>query len=240
MTEKELIGKIRGLRQIKPNKDWAVLTKSQILGKEESKLDNIISVFHVFFLKPAYAGLIVVFILFGLFGISQNSLPGDILYPIKKISERSQAVFVSEEELPKVQLGLANKKIEELNKIVQTNQVRKLAPAISEVQTSVSEVTKNLAKSEKADKEMVGKVVNLRKNLEEMETTLATKISSQEDEQIFQSWEEEQAEMLIEDLKTRTLTEAQEELFAQAKEDYEAGNYSDALIKILILSQSQE
>jgi len=35
MTEKELIGKIRGLRQIRPNRDWVSLTKSQILGEEK-------------------------------------------------------------------------------------------------------------------------------------------------------------------------------------------------------------
>ena len=34
MTEKELIFKIRELRQIKPREDWVSLTKSQILGQE--------------------------------------------------------------------------------------------------------------------------------------------------------------------------------------------------------------
>ena len=34
MEEKELIAKIRELRQIRPNKDWVVLAKSQILGQE--------------------------------------------------------------------------------------------------------------------------------------------------------------------------------------------------------------
>jgi len=46
-------------------------------------------------------------------------------------------------------------------------------------------------------------------------------------------------ESQIKDLEGRTLTEEQEDILAQAKEDYEAGNYSDALIKILILSQNK-
>ncbi len=43
--------------------------------------------------------------------------------------------------------------------------------------------------------------------------------------------------MLIEDLETRSLTEEQEKLLVEAQEDFENGNYSEALIKILNLSQ---
>ena len=39
MTDKQLIGKLRKLRQIKPRKDWVILTKSQILGQEPSGQD---------------------------------------------------------------------------------------------------------------------------------------------------------------------------------------------------------
>lgn len=231
-TEKELIGKLRELRQIKPNKDWVVLTKSQILG-EEKKYTSL------FLFRPAYAGLIALFILIGLFGFAQNSLPGDFLYPIKKISEKAQAVFVSEEEKPNLNFELANKRLEELAKIAQENRVRNLPPAIDEAEVSISEVAKNLVKSEpeKADRETIDRFVNLRKNLEKVEKTLAIQIGSQEDQEIFQGWEKEQAEMLIEDLETRSLTEEQEEFFEQAKEDFQTGNYSEALIKLWQLSQ---
>lgn len=240
MTEKELIGKIRELRQIRPSQDWVSLTKSQILGtstglsaSEESKLDNIISVFHVFFLKPAYAGLISVFVLFGIFGISQNSLPGDLLYPIKKITEKSQAVFVSEDEKPVFQLKLANERLEDLTKAPAKN----LAPAISEFQVNVSEAAKKITKAKKADvKEIVKETKKLEENRQKVEA-LGIVIGETEelDNALAQLVERE-----IKDLEGRTLTEEQEDILAQAKEDYETGNYSDALIKILILSQSQE
>ena len=239
MTEKELIGKIRELRQIRPSQDWVSLTKSQILGtstglsaSEESKLDNIISVFHVFFLKPAYAGLIVVFVLFGLFGFSQNSLPGDLLYPIKKITEKSQAVFVSEEELPKYNLEIANKRLEELNKIAQTNQVKKLAPAISEFQANVAEAAKSLAKVKGQDVEkIVAQTKKLEENKKKVEEVLATKIETEELDNALSQIVESQ----IKDLEGRTLTEAQMKILAEAKADFEAGNYSEALEKILQL-----
>jgi hypothetical protein len=75
MSEKELIGKLRELRQIKPNRDWVVLTKSQILGSEVNQHRVLIN-----FFRLAYAGLFLVLILVGLFGISQRALPGEPLY----------------------------------------------------------------------------------------------------------------------------------------------------------------
>ena len=234
MTEKELIGKIRELHQIKPNRNWVSLTKTQILGKEESKLDSIISVFHVFFLKPAYAGLIVVFVLFGLFGISQNSLPGDLLYPIKKITEKSQAAFVSEEELPKYNLEIANKRLDELNQIAQTNQVKKLASAISEFQVNMSEAAKSLAEVKGgADVEkIVAQTKKLEENKQKVEEVLATKIETEK----FDNALSQLVEREIKDLESRTLTEEQKLLFEEAKADFSAGDYNQALEKILILS----
>ena len=232
MTEKELIGKIRELRQIKPNRDWVVLTKSQILGEEKKYTSLFLFLFPVLKLRPVYAGLIVVFILVGLFGFSQNSLPGDLLYPVKKITEKSQAVFVSEEELPKYNLEIANKRLEELNQIAQTNQVKKLAPAISEFQANISEAAKSLAKVKGQDVEkIVAQTKKLEENKKKVEEVLATKIETEELDNALAQIVESQ----IKDLEGRTLTEKQEALLAQAKEDFEAGNYSDALIKILIL-----
>jgi len=232
VTEKELIGKIRELGQIKPSPDWVALTKSQILVDVEVRPRP----FYFPFFKPAYAGLIIVFILIGLFGFSQDSLPGDPLYLIKKISEKSQAVFVSEEELPKYNLEIANKRLEELNEIAQTNQVKKLAPAISEFQANVSEAAKSLAKVKGQDVEkIVAQTKKLEENKKKVEEVLATKIETEEwDNALSQIVERE-----IKDLEERTLTEEQEKLLAEAKSDFEAGNYSDALVKILILSQNK-
>lgn len=229
MTEKELIGKIRELRQIQPSKDWVSLTKSQILGKED-KYNNLISVFQILFSKPAYAGLVVVFVLFGLFGFSQNSLPGDLLYPIKKITERSQAVFVSEEELPKYNLEIANKRLDELNQIAQTNQVKKLAPAISEFQANISEAAKSLAKVKGQDVEkIVAQTKKLEENTKKVEEVLATKILSQETEESLISFYKTQAEMLINDLGNQTLTEEKEEILNQMKKLFEEEKYLETL-----------
>ena len=234
MTEKELIGKIRELRQIQPRKDWVSLTKIQILGNVEVRPQP----FYFPYFKPAFAGLISVLVLFGVFSFAQNSLPGDILYSLKKLTEKSQAVFVSKEELPKYNLEIANKRLDELTEIAQTNQVKKLASAISEFQVNMSEAAKSLAKVKGGVdvEKIVAQTKKLEENKQKIEEVLATKIETEKfDDALSQLVERE-----IKELESQTLTEEQKLLFEEAKSDFEAGNYSQALEKILILSyQSQ-
>jgi len=93
MTEKEVIAKIQKLEQIGPEKDWILATKTQILGVDAT------TPFFVFSSqKLAFAGLLILLLLVGAFGFAQNSLPGNFLYPVKKMTERGQEVFVPEEE----------------------------------------------------------------------------------------------------------------------------------------------
>jgi len=227
VTEKELIGKIRELRQIKPRKDWVLLTKTQILGQEETPKFELFP-----FFRPAYAGLFFLLLLVGLIELAQAALPGDPLYSLKRITEKAQAVFVSKEERPNLNFELANKRLEELNQIAQKNEVKELAPAITEFQVTVSKVAKNLAGA-RVDKEMVAQTVKLKKTKEEVEKVLATKIETEEYDVALAQLVENQ----IKDLEGRTLTEEQMKILEEAKKDFEAGNYSEALVKILILSQ---
>jgi len=236
VTEANLVKKIQELKKIRPRKDWVVLTKSQILGEEPKVL------FFPFF-KPALATVTVLGILFGIFSLAQNSLPGDLLYPIKKITEKSQAVFVSEEEKPTFQLKLTNQRLEELAKIVEANQVEKLAPAINEFQASIAQTSQDLKEvrePEKVAKAVVEQTQKLKETKQEIEQVLATKIVSEEVEEEFEGallpLYKAQVEMLIKDLESRTLNEKQQNLLEGAKEDYEKGNYSLALEKILFLS----
>ena len=225
MTEKELIGKIRELRQIKPRKDWVLSTKTQILG-EEPRLE-------IFpFFRPAYAGVFVVLLLIGLFEFSQSALPGEPLYVLKRISEKAVVSLTPQEQKSKVNLESANKRLEELNQIAQNNEVKKLAPAMSEFQANISEAAKNLVNVKKVDKEIIAQTQKLEENKEKVEQVLSTKIETEElDNALGQLVERE-----IKDLEERTLDEEQTAILEEAKADFEVGNYSEALIKILSLS----
>lgn len=238
MTETELIRKIRELRQIKPRKDWVVLTKSQIFQEQpivRYPISNILIRVGDFLFgrKLALATVFSIFILFGVFSFARNSLPGDLLYPIKKITEMSQAVFVSEEGKPRLELEFANKRLEELNLIAQNNEVRRLAPAINEFQTNISQAAKNLVKLKKIDKEIVAQTRKIEENKEKVEKVLATKIETKDYDNVLAQLVESQ----IKELEGKTLSDEQQIILEAAKRDLEEGNYSEALTKILILSQ---
>ena len=229
MTEEQLIGKIRELRQIKPRKDWVLSTKTQILGQEPR-----LEIFPFF--RPAYAGVFVVLLLIGLFEFSQSALPGEPLYVLKRISEKAVVSLTPQEQKSKVNLESANKRLEELNQIAQNNEVKKLAPAMSEFQANISEAAKNLVNVKKVDKEIIAQTQKLEENKEKVEQVLSTKIETEElDNALGQLVERE-----IKDLEERTLDEEQTAILEEAKADFEAENYSEALIKILSLSQNTE
>ena len=229
MTEADLVKKIQELKKIRPSKDWVVLTKSQILGEEPKTL------FFPFF-KPALATVSAFGILLGIFAFSQNSLPGDFLYPIKKITERSQAVFVSEEEKPAFQLKLASERLEDLTKIAETNQVKKLSPAIQEFQANVSEAAENLAKVEEPEQalEIGKKIIELKQNVEKVRSLGVVTDGTKELEKQYENATCRIVEQEIEDMEKGTLTEKEEKLLPEIKEDFEAGDCSQALEKLLL------
>ena len=222
MTESDIVKKIRELRKIQPRKDWVSLTKTQILGEEPR-----FSFFPYF--KPAFAGLIAVLVILGVFGFAKNSLPGDSLYVVRKVIEKSRAVFVSEKDLPAFQLQLANDRLEELSRAP----VKNLAPTINEFQQNLSSAAKNLAKMQATTSTpaVIKKIVEETKKLEENKQKIESlgvvidKKSSAELDTALKSV----VENLIGDLEKRTLTEEQTEVLDEIKQLFQEGKYSDAL-----------
>jgi ribosomal protein L10 len=205
------------------------LTKSQILAEEPKVL------FFPFF-KPVLATVTAFGILFGIFSLAQNSLPGDILYSIKKMTEKGRAVFVSEEEKPVFQLKLANERLEDLTKAP----VKNLAPTISEFQANISEAAKNLTKiaATTSDPVIIKKIVEETKKLEEnkQKVTALGVVIEGEGTKEFDNALAKVAENLIEDLESRTLTEEKENILSEMKELTENGKHSEAL-EIYLINQ---
>jgi hypothetical protein len=238
MTEKELIGKIIELRQIKPKKDWVFSVKKEILG-EEPKM-NFSTVFKtlprlIFSPKVVFAGVLSILIFFGVFTSAQNSLPGDLLYPIKKITEKAQLLLASENEKQMIQLELTNKRLEELSKIAEKNQVEKLAPAIEEYQASVSQAAKNI---KKITNEVIQRNQQLEKTKAAIELSLGVKIEDTEDyrDSLSNKIAEAQiAEAQLKDLEGSSLNEVQKKTLKDAKQALEDGNYRLTLELIQLL-----
>lgn len=231
MTETQIIKKIKKLKAIKPRSDWVLLNKRQILGEERR-----IELFP--FLRPAYAGLFCLLFLAGLFEFSQESLPGDSLYYLKKITEKSQIIFSSEEEKPRIKLELVNKRLEELDQIVQENEVRKLAPALKEYRASVSEADLTRAMSTTSDWMVVKEIIKNEEQLQIKYGVVLGEVSKEESgfipvrEQVKQEVERE-----IKDKKERNLNEEDKALFEEAKEYYKNQDYVSALVKILEMNK---
>jgi len=239
MTEDELIKKIKGLREIKPSKEWVFLTRSQILGEKPDRggrASAISEVLRVFTYKPVLVPVLAVFVLIGLFILSQNSLPGDPLYSVKKLTEKGQAFFVSDGDKTKVQLEQVNSRLEDLTKIAEKNQVKKLAPAIDEFQKTLSQAAQNL-KETKINKGIIDQTKKIVENKEKIEETLGVQIGETEELDNALKILVEREITNLEKMDLSLFSEEKVQLLEEAKKYYEAGNYSEALIKIWNLSQ---
>ncbi len=225
MNKNQLIQNLKELNQIQPRKEFIVSAKKEILG--ESPGFGLFSA-----LKPVYAGLFCLFMVFGLFQFSQNALPGELLFQLRKITEKVQTMFASEQERPTLSLFLANQRLMDLATIAEENQAQKLAPAVNEFKLETVEAAKNLANVTEVNEEIIVQVKQLEENLEKVEQVLATKIDTEEwDNAVAQIVERE-----ILALEENTLTEEEQEILKGIKEYFENGEYSEALIGILNLS----
>ena len=245
MNEKEALKKIQLLKEIKPDPNWAALDKKRILGElnQPTLADQVLEIFQVLpnlalEYKPALASLVFLGLLTGTFGFAQAALPGDWLYPVKRMTEQAAYLLVAKNKQSEAQLGLANKRLEELTQIAHANQVRNLAPAINEFRSSVVEAAKNLKPSDdtpKLTREMVKETEKLQENKEKIEALgVAVGETPEFNEALSQLVERE-----IKDLESRSLNPEQQELLGKARASYRDKNFSQALETILLLSYPQ-
>ncbi len=258
MVEGDFINKIRGLRQIRPSKNWVVLTKKRIFEEESIKEPIIAQQIHrgrastdssfvslnrlfgeirvVFNHKFAFATVFSLIILFGVLGFAKSSLPGDFLFPIKRMAEKGQAIFISQKDQSDYDLEMAQKRLKDLTKVIQDNSVEKLAPAINEYQANVSKIADNLTKERDSEKirEMVLKVQELDNQEKQLETLGAVIGENEEMNKAYAQQLIETLEPFIEDLKNSSLTEEQQKVLVEVEKDLTNKDYQDALLKLLI------
>ncbi len=244
MTDKQLISKIKSLQEIRPNQEWVSSLKKEIMGAEKERHlsagfvnDIRLGISFIFQYKQAFATVACLGLLMLVFGLSQNALPGDVLYPVKKVAEKGQSFLLSEKGQSKLVFEVANKRLDELTRAAENNSVRNLAPAINEYRASVSQVVKSLNngivnKDSRAIKEIAIEVRKLAEK-EQIIESLGIEIGgSQElDNALAQLVDQE-----IKDLETRTLAPDQEQALIDIKADFEAKDYSQALERILLLN----
>lgn len=238
LTDTQLIAKIKELKQIKPDSSWVVLTKKRIMEKEESGLFSYLfnellrSERFVFCHKLAFSAATVLIILIGTFGFVLTSMPGDSLFQLKKITEESQSVLLGVKDQPKHNLELANKRLDDLTKIAEKNEINNLAPAINEYQASVTRVAESLAKVDNSY--ITSELVQDIKKIEEKEKQIKSLGVEIGENQGVNNVLAGIVEREIIEMESKELTEREIEILNNVKSEYEQGNYSNAL-EILLL-----
>lgn len=251
MTDKELILKIKQLNEIKPRREWVVFAKSQIFesGIENKvvkkislgeKMSGILDVFSIltYQRKLAYALTAFVFILVGAFGFAQYTVPGDLLFSVKKATERSQTVFTGGNNL-KNSLENYDRRVQDLVKIVKEKKESNIPSAITEVKASMAGAVKLLAAAtdkNKNIKEIANEVKRIEDNNKQLQS-LGIDVGTAEEVKELDNILAPLIELEIKSLEEATLTEEQQEKLNTIKELYTEGKFAQALENILLINK---
>jgi len=248
MNEKEIIAKLQLLREIKPEKEWVVATRKKIIPQRRQSMWEVFSYLgsKVFRpeLRPAFAmgvflATIMSIALFGLFNINKTQAPVISLNPNVNFNDPAQY------------LDLAEKKIQEIEKIAQNDGDGRIIGILQDTQTAIEKAAKSLPpkpENPEKTKEIVKKVAEINKKAQEIKQELGVEIDSSvltsKTEEMIKNGIEDTAQELariqIQMLENSSLTEKQQELFQEAKTLYNQGKYQEALEKILILTNISE
>jgi len=167
MTDKELIKNLRKLDKIQPSKHWLVLLRRNLVAqidydikRERSERFDFLFGWLGSFQSAALA-VSLIFILFVgpwlTIKASESSLPGDLLYSVKKASENVQKTVANSQEKPRLQVEFAGRRLEELSKLnystdssEKTEKSREVIVDFKDSLASVSQQIKSISSRDKA------------------------------------------------------------------------------------------
>lgn len=254
MDEKQLIENLKSLKEIKPRNEWVVLAKAQIFApstyenritKPALKTAGILDVLtNVFFQrKLAYALAAFIFVIVGVFGFAQSTLPGDALFPFKKIAEQSQAALVGASSLQN-SFDAYDRRVQDLVRAVKEDKKSNIPSAINEVKESMAVAVKGvteIAKQEdgKSLKAIAAEVKKIKDNQDQLRV-LGVDVEETEEVNELNSVLAPLVQSEIDSLEKATLTDGQKDILKEINVLYEQGKYSDALEKILLINDTKE
>jgi hypothetical protein len=237
ITETQLINQLKELKTIKPNQEWASLLKAQILeGKTEimaqqpAKFIGFSGGFSAIFQRRiAYAFATLVFMIVGVLGFAQYTTPGDLLFPVKKLAEQSEANLTGKTGLNQNMASLSNR-INDLALVTEGGKKNNVTSTISEISASASDIAKDIKNNKVNDPAALKEIAASLKTLASVSKTDLSLDPGVKD--LYETI----AGAQISDLKKSTLTAEQEKILISAEDLYSQGKYSDALEQILQIS----
>ena len=210
MTDKDLIKKIKSLKGISPDKEWMNSARNELITEIglNKEADFMGIGFFQWLKHPQAIALATCLVLIFFCGpwlslkASQSSLPGDLLYSVKKISEDAQIIITSDDEKIELQAEFANRRLEELNKISensfsQEEKTEKTKQLINDFKSNLAQIKENVSNAPKE------RVVSVARKTKEIEKDL-----SRTKEDISEEIKQELAgaEKAIDDVKNQILT----------------------------------
>ncbi len=179
MEDKELISKIKKLRDIKPNPNWVNFAEEKLndrIGLKEEKYG-----FLNWLIEPHPMALVAFSLMFIIGGpwltlkTAESSLPGEFLYSVKKIGESIQTKVVSEKEQIELQVDFASRRIEELTKVngnilfsEDLNKEEKAKEALNGLKQNLTSISAHLDKIEADEEKKVAIVKEAQQIKEEL------------------------------------------------------------------------
>jgi len=243
ITEKQLIESLSQLKEIKPRKEWAVLLKSQILSEKQAEVKitkapaqfaGIMDVFSSAFFqkKIAYSFAAFVFVIVGLIGFARYTVPGDLLFPVKKMAEQSQAALSGQTGLKQNVVALSSR-INDLAQVTKEGRTESMPSAINEITANAKDLAQNLKNNPAQDSQTIKDIATSLKTLADVPGTDLSENADVKD--LYQAVVQSQ----IADLQKITLTDDQKKILADAEDLYSQGKYGDAFEKIYSINNQQ-
>lgn len=247
LTEEQLIGQIKTLKEIKPRKEWVSLLKSEILisnsktNETKDKIENLNFGFwnlfrnfdlgfRIYSKRLVYAFATLAFVIVGLVGFARNTVPGDLLFPIKRLAEQSQASLTGQTKLSQDVANL-NSRINDLAQVTKEGKKNSIPSAISEVRANASVLSKNLKDNPVKNQQTLKEIAASLKTLADVSGTDLT--ANEDVKDLYQTVVESQ----IIDLRKTSLTDEQKETLKEIEDLYNQEKYSEALEKILLINK---
>jgi len=250
ITEKQIIKELQKLRDIKPSQDWVFLVKKdlffnaeQCLGFDMNKQKmGVWQTLASFFAKPSWAlissGLAVIFLILGgvaYWGWQQsNSQIENLQALVQKFSlmggdnEQNQKNKEALALLANVQSQINNVK-ESLTKLQQNRDLKNVLTATQVVKSTARNTQETVAHIEASSNNKIDKQVKV--VLEQIKNDCS------EIEKTGQQMQIETAKKMIEDLKGKTLNDADAQRLQKAEEYFQQGNLDSAIILLTKIGQ---
>lgn len=158
MEEKELISKLQTLKQIRPNQNWVVLTKNQILGQSApvkaarpSYIPNIFDI--IFQRKLAYAMAVLLIVLIGAYSLVN-------FISFQQVNNSKIALLAAEAEL-KNNFRIMGETSKSLKEAIES-EPQKIDQAVEEAKVAVKNTTELIKKEPSLAKTVAAEAVKNR------------------------------------------------------------------------------